>query len=197
MNFDIAIFYRDDTPEDLILGLKQELSDAGVNVKMEERPNEPIAAVELVPVVVLFLASQFVGGLLKEAAKDVYPKIKAATSKYAVKLLGIKQKVIVSSESPNKLGQGSPVSSSFSIWSEALDRRSIKFLFLSDRDESFYSNCTDEVYKVLLDHAQQYPNDQISKELEGIERHQSTISLVFDESLKVWKVVDNAALLAE
>ncbi|MDQ3219605.1 MAG: hypothetical protein M3Q26_02510 [Acidobacteriota bacterium] len=196
MNFDIAIFYRDDTPEELILGLAKELRDADLNVESEQRSNEPVAAFEWVlPAVVIFIASQYAGGLAKEAAKEHYPIIKAIVSKYATKLLGIKQTTLVSSHSRNKLQASSPISSSFAIWSEALDGRSIKFLFLSDRDKDFYDNCADEAFKTLLNHAQDYPKDDILKQLEGIQMPHNEIYMVFDESLKVWKVVDNPATL--
>jgi hypothetical protein len=191
MNFDVAIFYRDDTPEELISGLTHELREAGLNVETKKRPNEPVAAVELIPVVVIFLASQFVSGLLKEAAKDVYPILK----EHAAKFLGIKQQVIVSSSAPNKLAPMGPVSSSFAIWSESLDGRSIKFQFLSDKDKTFIDKSTEEAVNILLNHAHEYPNDSISKQLEGIEKHQNVISLVFDESSNVWKVVDNTSAL--
>ena len=43
MNFDIAIFYREDMPEQMVLDLVQDLRDANVNVETEKRPNEPVA----------------------------------------------------------------------------------------------------------------------------------------------------------
>ncbi len=198
MNFDIAIFYREDMPEQMVLDLAQDLRDANVNVVVEKRPNEPVAMVEWAfPAIVIFLASQYAGGFLKELAKDHYQFLKSRWFKFVSDASQIKQKAIVSSNSPNKLKEGSPITNSFAFWSKSLDGRSIRFLFLGDRDKDYYDACTDEVFNMLMNHAEEYPNDYISTQVERLPRKPNEIYMMFDENSKQWKVVDVTKLLGD
>jgi hypothetical protein len=140
MNFDIGLFYQDDMPEQLVLDLAQELREANLKVEIESRENVPYAAIEwaIPAAIIIFLAKPYIDGLLKEAAKEHYPIIKNKLSTFAQKIIRLKQQIIVSSQSPNKLRKDNLVSSSFAIWSTTIDGRPIKFLFYGDMDEVYY-----------------------------------------------------------
>ena len=196
MNFDIAIFYREDMPEQMVLDLAQDLRNENVNVETEKRPNEPVAMIEwAVPAIVIFIASQYAGGFLKELGKDHYTFVKEKFYDLVSNASKIKQQKFVSSNSPNKLLEENSITGSFAFWSQTLDGRSIKFLFLGDRDKDYYDICTEEVLKTLQNHAEHYPSDNISTQVEKLIKKPNEIYMLFDENSKQWKVVDNVTRL--
>ena len=192
MNFDIGISYLEDMPEELVLELARDLREAELNVAVEKRPNVPFAAFEwaIPAAIMLYFGKPYIDGLLKEAAKEHYPIYKEKLAKFAHKVLRIKQRRVVSSQSPNKLREDNPVSNSFAIQLQTVDRRPIKFLFLGDREEDYYQSCMDEVFNLLLNHAREYPNDYLSKQADRLPRGSREIYMLFDESSKNWKAVD-------
>ena len=192
MNYDIGISYIEDIPEHVILDFVQELDEANVTVNVESRPNEPFMAFEwaIPAAIIAYLAKPYIDGLLKEAAKDHYAMAKEKLSKFAQRISKVKQIMIVSSLSPNKLRKDNPVSNSFSIWSETIDGRPLKFLFFGDRDDDYYECCIDKVFSVLLNHAKEFPNYYISDQADRLPRKSREIYLLFDESAKMWKPVE-------
>ena len=192
MNYDIEISYIEDLPEQVISDFVQELREANVTVNIESRPNGTFMALEwaIPAAIIAYLAKPYIDGLLKEAAKDHYAIVKEKLSKFTRRISKVKQVTIVSSQSPNKLHKDNPVSNSFSIWSQTIDGRPLKFLFFGDRDDDYYERCIDEVFNVLLNHAEEFPNDYISNQADRLPRKSREIYLLFDESAKTWKPVD-------
>lgn len=192
MRHDIAIFYQDDMPEQLILDLARDLREADLKVEVKKRPNEPFMGLEwaIPAAIIAYLAKPYIDGILKEAAKDHYAIAKEKLTHFAQKVLKIKRKIFVSSQSPNKVRKNNPVSSSFSIWAETIDGRPLKFLFFGDREDDYYESCINEVFNTLLNHAEEFPNDYISNQAEKLPRRSREIYLLFDEPAKKWKAVD-------
>jgi hypothetical protein len=194
MEFDIVIFYQDDMPEQLVLDLAKELREANVEVETEKRPNAPFMGLEwaIPAAIIIYLAKPYIDSFLKEAGKDHYLIVKEKISKFARKVLKIRRQTIVSEQSPDKVRKDNPVTGSFAIWSQTIDGRPLKFLFFGDRDDDFYDYCISEIYDVLLNHAQEFPDDYISHQADRLPRRAREIYLLFDESAKKWKVVDIA-----
>lgn len=192
MKYDIGISYITDIPEEFVLDLARALREANVKVEVESRPNEPFMGLEwaIPAAIILYIGKPYIDQLLKEAATDHYRLAKGALSKFARLALTIKQQMIVSSQSPNKLRSDNRVSNSFTIDSKTIDGRPIKFLFLPDRDEAYYQTCTDQIFNVLLDHARDYPDDSISNQAKRLPRKSREIYMLFDESTKTWKTAD-------
>src|ERR1043166_8345828 len=163
MKYDIGISYIEDIPEHVISDFVQELREANVTVNVESRPNEPFMAFEwaIPAAIIAYLAKPYIDGLLKEAAKDHYAIVKDKLSKFTQRISKVKQVTIVSSQAPNKLRKDNPVSNSFSIWSQTIDGRPLKFLFFGDRDDDYYERCIDEVFKILFFYSKKYLNKYI------------------------------------
>jgi hypothetical protein len=192
MNYDIGILYRDDMPEQLVLELAQELRDEDLQVETEKTESGPFAALEwaIPAAIILFLVKSYIDTILKEAAKEHYPIIKSKLAKFSEKVLRIKQQMVVSSQSPNKVQKNNPVSGVFAIWSTTVDGRPLKFLFYGERDRDYYAYIIDKIFDALIQHIQEYPNDRISKQAIRAPRRSREIYLLFDDSAKEWKVVD-------
>lgn len=192
MRFDIGIFYQDDMPEQLILDLVSELRASNINVVTEKRENAPFMALEwaIPAAIIAYLAKPYLDSFLKEAGKDHYLIVKEKLSKLARKVLKLRRQIIVSEQTPNKVRENNPVSSTFSIWSRTIDGRELKFLFFGDRDGDYYDYCIGEALNVLMNHAHEFPNDYITHQADMLPRRSRDIYLVFDESAKKWKVVD-------
>ena len=192
MKYDIAIIYREDMPADLVRDLVQELRRADVCVQVEERENAPFAALEwaIPAAVILFIAKTYVDTLLKEAAKEHYPIIKRNLAKFSEKFLKIKQEVVVSEQSPNKVQKNNPVSGSFAIWSMTIDGRPLRFLFFGGRDRDYYEHAIDKIFDSLTNHAQEYPDNNISSQIIRSPGRSREIYLLFDDAANEWKVAD-------
>jgi hypothetical protein len=63
---------------------------------------------------------------------------------------------------------------------------------LGDREDDYYEYCINEIFSVLLNHAQEFPVDYISNQADRLPRRSRDIYMFFDESAKKWKVVDIA-----
>jgi hypothetical protein len=194
MKYDIGISYQDDMPEQLVLDLAKELREANVEVEIEKRPNTPFIALEwaIPTAIIVYLAKPYIDSFLKEAGKDHYLIVKEKLTKFAQKVLKIRRQTVVSSQSPNKVRADNPVSSSFSLCSITIDGRPLKFLFLGDREDDYYEYCINEIFSVLLNHAQEFPDDYISNQADRLPRRSRDIYMFFDESAKKWKAVDIA-----
>jgi hypothetical protein len=192
MKYDIGIVYQDDMPEQLVLDLAKDLREANVEVEIEKRPNVPFIALEwaIPTAIIVYLAKPYIDSFLKEAGKDHYLIVKEKLTKFAQKVLKIRRRTIVSSQSPNKVSKDNPVSSSFSLCSITIDGRPLKFLFLGDREDDYYEYCINEIFSVLLNHAQEFPDDYISNQADRLPRRSRDIYMFFDESAKKWKAVD-------
>jgi hypothetical protein len=192
MRHDVTIIYREDMPKQLVRDLVQELRGENVNVQVEERENVPYAAFEwaIPAAVILFIAKAYVDTLLKEAAKDHYPIIKRKLAKFADKVLRIKQQVFVSAQSPNKVNKNNPVSNSFAVWAMMIDGRPLRFLFYGDREEDYYEYAIEKIFNILMNHASEYPNDELSIQVLKAPGLSREIYLLFDESTREWKVAD-------
>jgi hypothetical protein len=134
MSYDVGILYRDDMPEHLVLDLASDLREANAEVAIDKRPNEPVAMLEwLIPAIAFIITLPYIAKLQELAAEDHYPKIKASLSKFARKVLRIKQQTIVSSQSPNKVQEDSPVSSTFAVWTTTNDGRRLNSCLVKAR----------------------------------------------------------------
>lgn len=192
MRHDFTIIYRDDMPAYLVRELAMELRRADVEVRVEERENTPFAALEwaIPAAIVFFIAKTYVDTLLKEAAKEHYPIIKRNLAKFGEKVLKIRQQMVVSEQSPNKVQKNNPVSGSFAVWSMTIDGRPLRFLFFGGRDTDYYEHAIDKIFDSLMNHAQEYPDDDISTQAIRSPGRSREIYLLFDDTANRWKVAD-------
>lgn len=192
MDFEIAIVYREDMPEQLVLDLKEDLRKLNVRVKVEERENAPFIAIEwaIPAAIILILTKSYLDGFVKEIGKEHYLTVKKSIAGFARKVLRIQQETIVSSNAPNKISKDNPVSKSFAIWTQSLGGTHLRFLFLNYKSDNFYNHCSDKVFDALMNHAQEFPNDYISNQIDRLAKSPHEVYLLFDESADEWRIVD-------
>lgn len=191
MSYDVGILYRDDVPEQLVLELANDLREASAEVAIEKRANEPVAMLEwAIPAAVFIIALPYVAKLQELAAEDHYPKIKAGLSKFARKVLRINRQTVVSSQTPNKIQEDSPVSSTFAVWTTTNDGRPIKFLFIKGKDDGTYDRSVEKIIEALRHHVQGQPDDAISREAGKSSKPGEEIYMVFDELKDEWRAYE-------
>jgi hypothetical protein len=191
MSYDIGILYRDDMPEQLVLDLANDLRESTAEVVLEKRENAPVAMVEwVIPAIAFLITLPYIAKLQELAAEDHYPKIKAGLSKFAKKVLRINQETVVSTQSPNKVQEDSPISSTFAVWTTTNDGRPIKFLFSKGKDDDTYDRGIEKIFDALQHHIQGKPNDVISREADKLSNPRKEIYMIFDELKDEWRVYD-------
>jgi hypothetical protein len=191
MNYDIGILYRDDIPEQLILDLANDLREANAEVAIDKRANEPVAMVEwLIPAIAFLITLPYIAKLQELAAEDHYPKIKAGLSKFAKKVLRINQQTVVSTQSPNKVQEDSPISSTFAVWTTTNDGRPVKFLFSKGKDDDTYDRGVEKIFEALQHHIQEQSDDAISREADRLSNPRKEIYMIFDEEKDEWRAYD-------
>jgi hypothetical protein len=191
MSYDVGILYRDDMPEQLVLDLANDLREANAEVVIEKRENQPVAMLEwVIPAIAFLITLPYIAKLQELAAEDHYPKIKASLSKFAKKVLRIKQQIVVSAQSPNKVQEDSPISSTFAVWTTTKDGRPVKFLFSKGKDDETYDRGIEKIFDALEHHIQGQSDDAISPEAARLSNPRKEIYMIFDEQKGEWRAYD-------
>lgn len=191
MSYDVGILYRDDIPEQLILDLANDLRETDAEVVIEKRENAPVAMLEwAIPAIVFLITLPYIAKLQELAAEDHYPKIKAGLSKFAKRVLRINQQTVVSTQSPNKVQEDSPVSSTFAVWTTTNDDRPVKFLFSKGKDDDTYDRGVEKIFEALQHHIQGQSDDAISREAYSLSNPRKEIYMIFDEEKDEWRAYD-------
>ena len=142
-----------------------EMRSAGVKADAEVRESSVYAGVEwLVPTaIVVFIAQKYIGTLLQEAAKDHYPKVKAALLRLIKKTTGPGREVRVQflASNPAKLRAADPVV--LSLCAPLRTSGSVTFVFEHSITSAFASAAVHELFEILIEHELKYPNDRLTR----------------------------------
>lgn len=194
MEFDFVISRSEIIPPDVTNELVTTLRKEGLRVEEEEREQEIFAALEwLVPTaIIVFIAKEYVGTLLKEAAKDHYPRIKKSLSKLVSRTSGEKSEVKLSyvASSPKKVVGKTP--SVLSVIAQLHGDRIVKFVFEHDLPEVKHERAVDRMFDLLVHHFSEYPDDRITNQApRKTTRWKDQVIMRFDNEVKDdWVIVD-------
>ncbi len=138
----------------------RDVRSLGINVAAEARPRGSIKASLdwVIPTAVaLFIANKYLGTLVQEAAKDHYPKLKAAFLKLARRTTGTAREVrlTVVTSSSAKLSDVDPVV--LSVWIQLHDSRRAVFRFDHTLSSAEVGSAVDALFELLRAHVR---NDQ-------------------------------------
>ncbi|PTT92572.1 hypothetical protein DBR42_01665 [Pelomonas sp. HMWF004] len=191
-----ALLFVDDFKLDYFGDLIHGAADDGVALKVESRPNSPMAAMEwfVLSGVALYIAKPFVDKFLAKAADDVatagYPKLKTAL-KALVKRLYITDRSrfrAFTSAGAKVVDEGAWL---FGVYAESVGGQRLKFVFGDGLTEVQYAQAVEELFKLLRAHHLDGVNDEIAK---GIGRLLNpalpNVVLLFHAEQGRWHVVD-------
>jgi len=189
----LLLSYDAEVPEDFFEDFFIDTKSSNIPVEIKTRIVGPVMALEwLLPTtVIVVLAKPFLDAFLKRAADDVadlvYPKLKHAISKLAIKVLissrGLWRQVTRSGEIPRE-GR-SPF---FSIESETKGATKLKFVFNEGENEERYIWCVNQALQMLQAHHSGSAPDPFKNA--SVDATQDTIYLLYDNDRQRWYTAD-------
>lgn len=153
---DIYVSATGDALADIATEFAAEARRSGARVHLEEKHQSGVyAGLEwVVPTAIaVFLANQYVGTLLQEAAKDHYPTLKAAFRRLVRRTTGQDREVSIKivSAGAAKVRDADPAT--LSLWVALGDSRRIVFRFDHELSPQALDAATDELFALLLSYA--------------------------------------------
>jgi hypothetical protein len=187
--FDVGISIDPAIDPELADGFALELRDAGLRAEVEVRESSVYAGIEwLVPTAIaVFFAEKYIGTLLQEAAKDHYPKVKAALLRLIKVTTGPEREVRVRflASSPAKLRAADPVVLSLCA---RLRSGSVTFIFEHSIDADSATAAVHELFELLIEHELKYPNDRLTRTPAALPgSHAAPIVMRFNSAAGQWE----------
>ncbi|MES9903670.1 MAG: hypothetical protein ABW168_13475 [Sedimenticola sp.] len=165
---DIALVYNEHLPTDLFSEFEESISNHGLTVKVESKPEDgPYACHEwfILTTAAAFVASSYFSGFLKEAGKDHYQALKSGLSGLTNKVMSIPKIEPVMIGTKGKISSNNPYTLAFSIYAEANDGNRFKLLLPKPHDIDDYT----EIVYVFLEFLNNYHSGVSSLENIGFE----------------------------
>lgn len=195
--YDIAISFAKGFRDRFGNDIEEAFKDSGLDILTEDREEEEFfAAFEwVVPTAIaIFFAQKFIGTLLQEAAKDLYPSIKAAFRKLLKKTSGPEREITIKiiASVPNKTS--SPIGPSVSVYFKAQNGALVKFTFSPNLETRLHDSAIDSLFDLLKEHSLNYPTDLLSAQIrKSNQERKREIYMRFRENDTRWEVIDLAA----
>ncbi|AYN04521.1 hypothetical protein [Flavobacterium sp. 140616W15] len=159
-------------------GFSQEIIDSDISklevkdlkIQLEKHETDTYAAMEwIIPTFfATFILKSYFESFLQEAGKDHYQLLKNACKKMLAKGNATQVQLISASKSTQKLSKKYSQSLSVSILAQMKTNRQIKLLFDNNLELSDWENAVDEFSDYILEHHQNYPNDQLSNKIKNL-----------------------------
>jgi hypothetical protein len=165
-DFDIGIATEGDALGGIGRDFCEDARQLDLAVASEHKPTFSVKAGLnwVIPTAVgLFLANEYLGTLLQEAAKDHYPKLKAAVLRLARRTTGTDRKIrlTVLSSSAAKVAERDPAT--LTVWIVLRDSRRAVFRFDHRLEPDALTLATESLFRLLEEHAAGDPTDFLSQ----------------------------------
>lgn len=147
----IALLFVEDIPAIVFEDFVEAVSAPGLDLTIESRePPGPFAGVEwLIPTgVILFITQGYFNGFLGEMGKDHYDALKKAFKALRQRFSSVKVTLV---GSPGKASEEQPYSLVYSIYFDADERRTFKFLVPNDDDADATADAVMDVFGDFLE----------------------------------------------
>lgn len=165
-DFDIGIATEGDALGGIGRDFCEDARQLGLAVAAEHRPSFSVyAGLEwVIPTAMsVFVANKYFGTLLQEAAKDHYPRLKAAVLRLARRTTGTTREIglPVLSSSAAKMPERDPAT--LTIWIILRDSRRAVFRFDHRLDSEALALATENLFRLLEEHATGDTTDFLSR----------------------------------
>ncbi|HEX8612667.1 MAG TPA: hypothetical protein VF800_15380 [Telluria sp.] len=145
MEHKLAIVYQAGFPLNSFQEFAHELSSDSINVHLEERPaSGPLLGImwTMMTLGVVFIGSNYFGGIFKELGKDHYEMLKKALAKLTEKTMNMPKIEPVLVGTSGKIGADDPISMAFPVWVELPNKKYVKLLVPKKTSEVDYPTIT-------------------------------------------------------
>lgn len=199
-NSHLVFTYPERFPQDIIDSDMSEIEAKDLKIHIEKHKNETYAAMEWI--VPTFFATYFLKPyfevFLQEAGKDHYQLLKNACKKMLEKGKATQVQLISATKSTEKLSKSYSQSHSVSIVAQMKTNRQIKLLFDNNLELSDWENALEEFSNYILEHYQNYPNDQLSDQTKDLSpKVYYTIYVKINPKSKKLEFHDDNSLMTE
>jgi hypothetical protein len=174
----LHILHFDDVPAPLIEGFVNDCKKVSIDPIVESKPSSPYNALEdyIPTAIALFIAKPFLEAFLKKAGEDSYSVLKTALKSLLKKASQVKVHIFASA--PGKFDPNYPFSRYISIYSKTPQGVTLKFIFLTSREEKYYDAATEKLFEMIQ-------NESVPQ---GDFRPLGNIQILyFDETTLEWK----------
>ncbi|WP_150107195.1 hypothetical protein [Pedosphaera parvula] len=184
-NKPILLGWEKGIPSDIISDFSSVLNELSIPYLAEEREQRIYNASEFyIPTLVgIFIASNFFGGIFKEAGKDAYVALKNGIVRLAKNSSLLPVKIIKAGE--YKVPDTSDYSRVFSIYSETVSGTKIKFIFPGKASDAEYFDMIDAMLKILEEHHQGVKNNFLAEMIP--DRRSLQLLRYHKRSWELWK----------
>ncbi|QBN17262.1 hypothetical protein [Flavobacterium nackdongense] len=196
----LVFTYPGGFPQEIIDDDISEIEVKDLKIQVAKQENETYAAMEwIVPTFfATYILKPYFESFLQEAGKDHYELLKNACKKMLAKGKATQVQLISANKSTQKLSGKYNQSHAVSILIETKTNRKIKLLFDNNLDLSDWENAFDEFSTFILEHYQNYPNDQLSTFIKDLSpKPYYTIYVKINPTSKKLQFHDDNTLLME
>lgn len=169
-NLHLVFTYPEGFPQEIIDNDISQVNGKDLKIHITKQENETYAAMEwIVPTFfATYILKPYFDSFLQEAGKDHYELLKNACKKMLAKGKVTQVQLISASKSTQKLSEKYSQSLAVSILMETKTNRQIKLLFDNNLELSDWENAVDEFSTYILEHYQNFPNDQLSDQIKDL-----------------------------
>lgn len=184
-------------PEEFI---RDEFVESGKDLKVLLHPEEPQirASVEwAIPgLVAVFILRSYFDSFLKEAGKDHYQLLKKSVTGLVSKTKDLPVRTLTAQQSIEKTDDEFPMSKAISIHLQLRDGTMLKLMFNNKLGKEEWTQKLNEILDLYEEHYNQWPDDQLSKHLEGLERKKGReLIALINTDTKEWEFYDRTKLV--
>lgn len=193
----IIVNITDDFKDDAVDKMTLEIKSKGLNLSVNRVPNEAMMALELtIPgLIAIYIAQSYFGGFLSEFGKDHYNKLKKWLKATAINSRQINVITYTASQSTKKIDRSNTQSKAFSLHLKTKDNRQIKLLFDLNLSDNVWEKSIDKMINSILDNYENYPNDDLTKEITKLNTHRPNIYALINPDTSEWEYYDHMTLI--
>lgn len=199
-DFHLVVTYPESFPQNIIDEEITEIKTSDIKIHIVKKENDIFAAMEwMVPTFfATYLLKPYFESFLKEAGKDHYEIVKNVCKKMLEKGKSNPAKLISASQSTEKLSKNYSQSISVSILFQTKSNRQIKLLFDNNLELSDWENALDNFSEYILEHYQNFPNDQLSDKIKDLSQKEYYVIYVkINPTTKQLEFHDDHTLIKE
>lgn len=182
----VAILYPSGIPSTPFQEFADAFDGENVSVHLEEREfGGQYAGImwTMLTGAAVFIASSYIGGMLKELGKDHYEKLKKSLAKLSEDTMSIPRIEPVLIGTSGKVKDDDPISMAFSVWGELGDGRGVKLLLPKKVEGVDYGAATSAFLDFIVDFNERGEDALIETGLD-LSRRVNPITVIYNPEAK-------------